>query len=341
MTITNAESITISEHLAAVPALLGYMPADMIAVVFVRAGRVGMVVDVELDQDRAGISHHLARLARQHHMDSVRILVIASARTAGTALRMADAIAERQDFFGITVRGYAYTHQLARGASYTDQLHQIDGIIPDPAATAAAVAAVIDGRIILPGRADYAASFIERPEPNPQQFIAADTAAARPGFDADTLGRLARAIAANAQPSTDLAARTAVLALNRDARAALFGLALIDMRAAAQLYTGIGNMLRGYQRAHLLAVAAVLYYVTGQGIASYEATNHADDAARAAHRDLTADDAEPIGHTPELVRLMQTAHAHAIPVEFMRNIMAAGQIAAAKFGIDTPEFGTA
>ncbi|MET8427748.1 DUF4192 family protein [Nocardia sp. NPDC004860] len=338
--ITNAENITLPEHLAAVPALLGYMPADMIAVVFLRAGRVSMVVDVELEQGRAGISHHLARLARHHHMDSVRILVIASTRTAGAALRMADAIAERQEFFGITVGGYAYTHQLARGASYTDQLRQIDGIIPDPAATAAAVAAVIDGHIILPGRADYAASFLERPEPSYMQFIAADRDAAHPGFNAATLGRLARTIAANAQPSTDLAARTAVLSLHRDARNALFGLALIDTRAAAQLYTSIGNTLRGHQRAHMLAVAAVLYYLTGQGIASYEATNHADDAARAARRALIDADADPIGQTPELVRVMQTAHAHAIPVDLVRNILAAGQIAAAKFGIETPGFDT-
>ena len=345
MTITNAEAITISEHLAAVPAFLGYMPADMIAVVFLRAGRVSMVIDVELDQDRAGIAHHLARLARQHDMDSVRILIIASTRHAGDALRMADTIRDRQEFHGVTVGGYAYTHQLARGASYTDLLHHRDGIIPDPAATAAAVATVTDGRIILPGRADYAASFIEQPAPSHEQFTAADHASARIGFNADVLARLASAIADNEQPYPDLAARTAVLALDRDARAALFGLALIDIRAAATLYTGIGNMLRGYQRAHMLAVAAVLYYVTGQGIASYEATAHADDAARAAHSALihadTEADTAPLGHTPELVRLMQTAHAHALPVEFVRNILAAGQIAATKFGIDTPEFGPA
>ncbi|WP_067721673.1 DUF4192 family protein [Nocardia yamanashiensis] len=347
MTITNAEAITISEHLAATPAFLGYMPADIIVLVFLRAGRVSMVLDVELDQAPAGISTHLARLARREHMDSARILVIANARRAGAALRLGDAIRDQQEFHGTPVHGYAYTHLLERGAAYVDLCHGNDGTIPDPATTAAAVAAVADGRIILPGRADYAAGFVERPEPTVHQFIAADTEAAAPGFHADILGRLARIIARNQVPTTEIAARTAVLALHRDARAALFGLALIDIPAAAQVYTAIGNQLRGHQRAHMLSVAAVLYYVTGQGIASYEATAHAataaltGDAEAAAHgQQPDAADRRAHRDAPELVKLMQTAHAHAIPVEFIRNILAAGQIAAAKFGIDTPEFGT-
>ncbi|GAB4590311.1 DUF4192 family protein [Nocardia sp. IFM 10818] len=329
MTITTAEDITISEHLATAPALIGYMPQDIIVCTFLRAGRVAMALDVELDQDHAGISRHLARFARRYEMDSARILVIASTRRAGAALRLADTIRDQQEFHGIPVQGYAYTHILERGAAYTDLLHHTDGIIPDPATTAAAVAAVTDGRIILPGRADYAAVFVERPEPSTHQLIQADRDAMRPGFHADILGRLARIIARNTEPTPEIAARTAILTLNRPARDALFGVALVDIRAAAGVYTAIGNQLRGTQRAHLLSVAAVLYYVTGQGIASYEATTHAEAAAHVSH-----------GEAPNLVKLMQVAHSEAIPVEFIRNILAAGQIAAAKYGIDTPEYDT-
>ncbi|GAB2454068.1 DUF4192 family protein [Nocardia tengchongensis] len=323
--ITHAEEITIGEYVAATPAFLNYWPEDeTLVAVFLRHGRIVMVIDTDIDQDHANAAQSIARLAWREKVDSARIIAIAPYSRAGAAIMLADAITGKLAAYGVPVEGRAHTTELRRGGRYTDLDYAEDGIIPDPAATAAMVAAVADGRLILLGRAAATAQFTERPEPEADAFIRADIAALRPGHTATVLRDLSRAIAGNDYPTAELAANAAVLTLYRPARDAMLGLALIDTPAAAAVYTAIGNQLRGRARAHVLAMAAVLYYIDSQGIASYEATRAADDADR--------DD------SPPLVKYMQAVHTMAMPVDYVRPLLAMGQIVATRYGVEVPEY---
>lgn len=325
--ITHAEDITLAEFVAATPALLNYWPEETLVAVFIRHGRIVMVIDTDIDQDHANAAHSIARLAWREQVDSVRIIAIAPYTRAGAAIALADAIAKRLAAYDIPVDGRAHATELRSGGRYTDLDDTEEGIIPDPAITAAMVAAVADGRLILPGRTAATAQFTPRPEPRTDDYIRADIAALRPGHTASVLRSLSRVIAHNDYPTSELAANAAVLTLYVPARDALLGLALIDIPAAAAVYTAIGNQLRGRARAHLLALAAVLYYIDGQGIASYEGTH-----AAAAAADLESEE------RPALVEYMQAVHAMVMPVDFVRPLLAQGQIAATKYGVEVPEY---
>lgn len=322
--ITHAAEITLAEFIAATPAFLNYVPDEALVAIFLRHGRIAMVIDTEIDQDHTNAAHSIARLAWREKVDSARIIAVAPYPRAGAAIILADAIAERLTAYDVPVEGRAHVTDLRRGGRYTDLDYADDGTIPDPAATAAMVAAVADGRLILPGRAAATAQFTPRPEPQPDAYIRADIAALRPGHTPTVLRDLSRAIAHNDYPTSELAANTAVLTLYRPARDAMLGLALIDIPAAAAVYTAIGNQLRGRARAHVLALAAVLYYIDGQGIASYEATRAAADA--------DTDD------SPGLIKYMQAAHDSAMPIDYVRPLLAQGQIAATHYGVDVPSY---
>lgn len=322
------DKLTTADYVAAVPALLRYFPQETLCVMFARAGRIDMVIGAEIDQDQDGFALHVARLADSRDMDAVRMVLVASTRHAGSGLVFADRVRDQIESHGTPVLTRAHAYQIQRGAAWTDLDTQDRGIIPDPATTAVAVAAVARGFIILEARADIEARYTPVETPDFLDRRAACIHSKTRGFIPSVLGEVAALVRHNEYPPAALAARVSILVtIDPAARDALLGIALIDMNAAASAYIDIANQTRGRARAHLLATAAALYYITGQGVASHEAVRHAQDAARQAKAENLS-----------LINLVTTAHARAIRPDFVRRFLAAGQIAATKYGVRVPEY---
>ncbi|QIS23663.1 DUF4192 family protein [Nocardia terpenica] len=326
--VTDADQLGTSDFIASIPAFLGYIPDDRMILMFNRNGKIGMVYEAEFDQPHTSFAERIAAIAARERMRSVRIVLVCDFRRAYRgAMSFADTVGEHLDRAGIAVAARAHTTELRRGGSWTDLDHQTSGAIPDPAETWAAVCAVADGHIILSGRDDSRARFAQLPEPDDATRARAALESAHPSFYRTTLRELCRHITADTIPRPDVAARVALLTANDSARHALIGVALLDLPAAAQLYTALAAHLRGIERAHLLAAAALIYYITGQGIVSYDAITQATAAARA---DRTK-------RFPSLIHFVSTAHERAITIEDATILLANGQLHAAKFGIDVPD----
>ncbi|MGF6881717.1 hypothetical protein ABH933_001228 [Nocardia sp. GP40] len=326
--ITTAGQLTTADYIGSVPALLGIFPDETVTLIFVRRGRIAMVVDAALDQDRAGFAAHIAAVAAERHLEAVQIVVVARTNRASEALTFADLITAQLDTHAITLIGRAYTHQLQRGASWTDLDTYHVGTIPDPATTAVAVAAITEGRVLLAARHDLIARYTLAATPDPETRRVARADSARPSFAATTLRELARIVATGAHPSAELAARLEIMVtISHPARTAMLGVAAIDPRAAAEVLTEAANQMRDIPRAHLLAAVALLHYITGYGVASYEAVTHAREAARTARTEIRS-----------LIEFVAVAHERIIPIEFVRPMLTQGRHAALKFGIEVPDF---
>ncbi|WP_433635478.1 DUF4192 family protein [Nocardia sp. CA-120079] len=325
---TTLERLTTGDLIAAIPAILEHFPENRMCLIFTKRGHIDMVIPATIDQDRAGFAAHIARVAHDCQMEAARIVVVAHPDRTSAGLEFADLAREHLENHGIAVLSRAHTWRIQRGAMWTDLDTHSGGTIPDPATSAAAVAVVAAGHRILEARADVAARYIPTTTPD---FITRRTAeihSNRPGFAATVLRELAARIAVNGYPGPALAARVSILVtLDPAARDAMLGLGLIDLDAAASIYIDIANQLRGLARAHLLAAAATLYYVTGHGVASFEAISHAQTAARAAKVENLS-----------MINFVTTAHARAFRPDLIRRFLAAGQIAAAKFGIAVPDY---
>ena len=329
-TVATTDDLTAGDYIASLPAFVRSIPEERIIFAFIRDKRIAMVIEAEFGQDHAVLAADIARIATREKMHSACILLITENPAASGAIDFADTVTRHLHQHHIPVTTCAHARSVERGAPWTELRTGTTGTVPDPAATWAALSAVVDGHVILISRTDVQARFALLSEPDTDTRARAQREALYPGHTALTLRELSRLIATGTHPGPDVAARVHTLTASPAACIALLGIACIDLSAAAQLYTTLAAHLRGIARAHLLAAAAALYYITGEGIASYEANTHAADAA---HHDPTTD------RTPYLIHFIATANDRAIPRdEAARALLTPGRFAAAQFGIDVPEY---
>ncbi|MFD4356859.1 DUF4192 family protein [Nocardia sp. NPDC058518] len=326
--LTTVEQLSTGEYIAAVPALVGYMPTNTIALVFTRGRMIELAVDVALDQDRYGCAAHLAKVAETRNLESVVIIAVADKHHTGPAIDFTTILAEEFNAVGITVRARAFTARLALGAEWSDLDRPVGGVITDTTATAHAIAAITTGRRIFADRRAIAACYttVAAPAPGPVAVAAAQAAANSAGFAAATLRALAVTVSINGEPTEVLAARVSIM-LTTDTTAcdALLGVATIDLATAAAIYTALANQMQGAPRMHALAAVAYLHLINGSGTDSLEAITH----ARAEARRIKVED-------NALMNTVTTGHDRIIPLTYLRGLLAVGTIAAAKFGLDLP-----
>jgi hypothetical protein len=225
--------------IAALPAVLGFVPEKSLVLVTVDRGEMGCVMRVDLSDDLAHSLEHVADVAAAARPDSAIAVVIdeegANCRMCNDehrelADRLTTALAER----GIELLAAHVVDRVAAGGRW----HCADGCgnagtVEDPSASPLAVAAVLDGRrlyarraelqevieVINPARTDVLAEVIgnckpdsaERPDAAARADIEAVIAAAARVADAaelgdDKLARLAWAL-------TDLRVRDTLCAL--------------------------------------------------------------------------------------------------------------------------------
>jgi hypothetical protein len=346
------DTLSTADYVAAVPLLAGVAstgtnPVDEIVVILTKDGRVPLTIRDSVEQDPDGFAAVVAGHAAAFAVDAARVVLVTSIKRLTTGYAIADAVRDHLGRVGVRIVFRVHTFGIFRDGSWQDIDTHESGLIPDPTATAIAFAHAADGRIITASRAEIEGQFEPGTLAELDQAIADS---ARPEFPAETLDSLRRVIAAYSDAAAardtynapalaadayrraeieraDLAARVGVLVRQQvPARGALVGLARIDHLAAAIVCTDIANQLTGHDRAHILAAAAIAYYVAGMG-------NHAHDALRAADK---AARTSP-GETPLLVKLMIAAYKEALAVELAVKLMDAGACDIAKYGIVIPD----
>lgn len=324
--LTTVEQLDTGDYIAAVPALVGYMPTNAITLVFTKGRMIDLIVDVALDQDRYGCAAHLAKVAATRDLETVVIIAIADKRNTGAAIAFTDILNDEFTLAGINVRARAHANGLARGAEWIDLDRLTGGFIADTAATAHAIAAITVGRRIFADRRSIAACYTTVAPLGSDAIAAAETAAKSAGFAAATLRALAVTVSRNAEPADVLAAKVSIMiTTDNTARDALLGVATIDLPAAAVVYTALANRMHGAPRMYALAAVAYLHLVTGSGPDSLEAITHARAEADRLKVEPNA-----------LMSTVTTGHDRLIPVEYLRGLLAVGTAAAAKFGLDVP-----
>ncbi|OBF37728.1 hypothetical protein A5724_11195 [Mycobacterium sp. ACS1612] len=286
--------------IAALPAVLGFVPENSLVLVTVDRGEMGCVMRVDLSEDLPDELTHLAEVAAAAKPDSAIAVIIdekgVSCRLCNDGYReLADGLASALAAEGIDLLAAHVVGQVAAGARW----HCADGCgntgtVEDPSSSPLAAAAVLDGRRLYarraelqeviavadPVRAEALADAIElracasgeRPEAAARADVEAAIAAAAVASDAglgdDELVRLAVAL-------TDLRVRDTLYALAIAANAG----------QAEELWALLSRTLPEPWRVEALVLLAFSAYARGDGPlagVSLEAALRIDPAHRMA-----------------------------------------------------------
>jgi hypothetical protein len=301
--------------IAALPAVLGFVPERSLVLVTVDRGEMGCVMRVDLSDDVRDGLDHLAEVAAGARPDSAIAVVIddegAGCRLCNEEYREVVAIlANRLGERGIELLAAHVVDRVAAGGRW----HCVDGcgqagVIEDPTASPLAVAAVLDGRRLYARRAEL------------QQVIAV-TDPTRSAALAAAIGRTDRARGDAAARRDIEAAMTAAGRLAdgkrlTDATIARLGRALLDVRVRDTLYAlavgenadqaeslwgELSRTLPEPWRAEALVLLAFSAYTRGDGPlagVSLEAALRCDPSHRMA---VMLDHALQSGMRPERIR---------------------------------------
>ncbi|WP_299558750.1 DUF4192 domain-containing protein [uncultured Mycolicibacterium sp.] len=190
--------------IAALPAVLGFVPERSLVLVTLERGALGCVMRVDLTPELPEAADELARVAAAGPADAA-VAVIVDDRApdcqacAAEQCLLADALADALDTVGIELLAVHVVDRVAAGGRWrcVDDCGAA-GVVEDPRSSPVALAAVLDGRRLYDRRADLLAAVA--PDPARTAAVAAvlGDAASGPGgprSDADAQG-VARAVLA-------------------------------------------------------------------------------------------------------------------------------------------------
>ncbi|MDG4667934.1 DUF4192 family protein [Mycobacterium sp. 236(2023)] len=311
MTTTELNLTSPADILAALPHILGYIPTDdLIALTFDTAHttphitlRAAIRAPLTLTDDDAHRFPDLCGLTADRTPGALLIAITPEHRSAPTAHLLAT-VRTALHRTGILV------HRTLTTATVTDAGHWLDPDTGHHGATkpytdsAATALGVLQGRVIAASRQAMADEFTEAelaPEVDTDDL---------PSVAAQTAADLQRVISENGHPSTDLAARTAlVVSAHVGLRDELLRLGADHELAAARTWTLIAAHHRGRRRAELLAMAALTYYAAQDTVRTGLALHNA--------REALDHDAE----LPTLALLTEHALQTALPPSRIRTLL--------------------
>lgn len=266
--------------IAAVPAVLGFVPEMSLVLVTVDRGDLGCVLRLDLDDDMDEQIAHLAEVAAAGRPDGA-VAVIVDEHGAGCHpcnddyRELADRLAEQLASWDITLLGAHVVDRVATGGRW----HCADGcgrggVIEDPSASPLAVAAVLDGRRLYTRRAELQAVVAADPVRSAElaDVIAADSDS--PGEMSAGQARAvideARAAAAHVADggvlSDEVAARLGRALRDVRVRDTLFALAVgEDADRAEALWVSLARILPAPWRTEALVLLAFSAYARGDG----------------------------------------------------------------------------
>lgn len=280
------------ELLAAIPALLGFVPEDSLVILCLggeRANCVEMVVRHDLlslaaAPDRMlALASQLRALFDETAVDTVSFAILDSDWTSGEAedwhrsligelgsLLIAD---------GASVKGALLAREIACGAKWASLLDPRAGAIPDPKESAVAAAHVYQGRLIRESRAELEDVIAPAPperldamsrrirdvraEIEPRRVLGG-----RPALrlELELVLSAVAAVDSGAEPHARELARLAVAISAPQVRDAVLSLVTGDHAAAAErLWLLMGRALPDPERAEATALCAMSAYARGDG----------------------------------------------------------------------------
>ena len=257
---------TATDVLAAVPAILGFVPADSVVTVGLidhdgQPATVGFVA--RTDATAAAPIDHFRHAIAQAAVTSAIWVVVGTGEVAAAGL---DQVEELQRGLESQVRNIRtlVAQSLEFGAEWFDTNGHESGVTEDPNASDVSLAKALNGRPTASSRDEIAARFAEGPAVDTSTAYAA---AADQGeeFVRTTITELAATLRNRQTPSPDLAARVGVCATVPLTRDALIGVVAINAAAAVDTFTAVAAQLRGNPRFQLLALAGLSAYVDGNG----------------------------------------------------------------------------
>jgi hypothetical protein len=264
--------------IAALPAVLGFVPEKSLVLVTVERGEMGCVMRVDLSDEVTATVDHIAEVAAAAEPEAA-IAVVVDESGAGCrmcnddyrelAAELSSALAER----GIELLAAHVVDRVAAGGRW----HCADGCglagaVEDPCASPLAVAAVLDGRRLYARRAELQ-EVIAVADPARSVALAAAIGDCVAGeSDADARRNVEMAIAAAAQVadgrplSDDTAAQLACALSDPLVRDTLFALAVgEDAGQAEALWAELSRTLPEPWRVEALVLLAFSAYARGDG----------------------------------------------------------------------------
>jgi len=310
------------ELIAALPAVLGFVPEKSLVLVSLEQGRMGAVMRADLTDDLIDNVGRFAELAATSGADTV-VVVIIDAEGAPCPVcdadyrQLCDALTVALGDHDIEVSAAHVVDRVEMGGSW----HCVDGCgaggsVEDPGASPLAAAAVLDGRRLYPRRADLQA-VIASADPSRSAalrgLIEARGTARRAAWEVDPDGcgrrdvQTAMAVAVRLregqQPADSELAELACGLTDVAVRDTLYALAVgVDAGAAEALWAALARCLPDPWRVEALVLLAFSAYARGDGPLaglSLEAALHSDPDHRMA---VMLDTALQSGMRPEQIR---------------------------------------
>ena len=316
------------EMIAAIPAMLGFVPSQSVVLVFLAGDRLSHIARM----DFGDMNHPLvtAAINRSNDTEGVYVIVVAENRTFHEVLDESERVIAMLLGGGADVWGSFYTPSIRGGETWTDMRGLFEtGTVPDPATTEVGAATVLNGRTIARDRSELTARYRRKDSVTVTDRRRARAAKETMGeeFASSIIRELAELVSTRTAPDAALAAQVGLLLITDiHARDAILGLAVIDTNVASETMEAIASKLRTRERVAALTVAGFFAYVNFQGPA-------AGSAFTAAREEATQ---HPLCDTRMLGLLEQALTAGLHPT-MIRKLAGTGiRIAREKFRVELP-----
>lgn len=271
--------------IAALPAVLGFVPEKSLVLVSLEQGQVGAVMRADLAEDLIGNIGRLAEVAATSGADTV-IAVIVDAEGAlcplcdGDHNRLRDALTAALGDHHIGLHAVHVVDRVASGGRwYCIDGCGASGAVEDPTASPLAAAAVLDGRRLYPRRADLQAVIAIADQTHSAALVEPIRARASARLadwelDPDGCGRrdvetamaVAARMRAGVQPAGGELAELACGLTDVAVRDTLYALAVgVDAGAAESLWVTLVRSLPDPWRVEALVLLAFSAYARGDG----------------------------------------------------------------------------
>jgi hypothetical protein len=268
--------------IAALPAVLGFVPEKSLVLVTADRGEMGCVMRVDLSDELAESIDHICEVAAAARPDSAIAVVVdedgvACGACADEYRELADRLTSSLADRGIELLAAHVVDRVAASGRWqcADRCGQ-RGVVDDPSASPLAMAAVLDGRRLYGRRADLQAVVDLDTARSARLAAVIDRCAGQPGeatrTDADARRDIEEAMAAAARVSAggaltdDQLARLACALTDPRVRDTLYALAVGESAGAAEsLWATLARLLPSPWRAEALVLLAYSAYARGDG----------------------------------------------------------------------------
>ena len=278
----NIRLTTATDVLAAIPALLGFVPTDSVVMVALteRDGESPTLAFVaRTDAVSAAPIDRYRQATAQAAVAAVIWIVVGTGPIAAAGLDQIDEAQRELDNLGIRSIRTLVAQSLDVGAEWFDTNGHESGLTEDPSLSDTSLTRMMNGHQMSSSRAAIEARYTEDQAVDMGEAYAA---AREQGdeFAQTTITELAAAVRDFETPNLDLAARIGLCAtMDPSHRDALTGVVTINAAAATDAFTAVAAHLRGNYRVQILTLAGLAAYVNGDGVAAgiaFDAANSID-----------------------------------------------------------------